>query len=446
MRTFLFAIIFFQALAFAGTEKAPENFKVGDSLAVFVDFHSANYEITYDVQNKTATAVTTIKFYMPVFGKPIFDLVPDGTAKIFGRKVALIDIEDPDQESEMKMIDRNIKAGNHTVVIYNRIDDNINFSFNAVASAFWMSDLSDRSYLEQYIPTNIEYDQYKMHLTVKVVGTDKRHEIFTNGQQRVVSKNHFEIDYPEYFTSSSLYFHMTKKDKYPSTHFTYKSIDGRDIPVVIYTRFAFKLNSLKEDTIKVLTELEGKFGPWGHPSLTIYNSGSGGMEYAGATITSKSALGHELTHSYFARGVMPVNGNSGWMDEAIASWRDEGYKSVSAPYFTSTTMAAHSQYRRTTDRKAYAQGANFMAYLNHELQRQGGLRSFLEKIFAKWLHSNITTKDFEKELEQFSGRNFSAEFNQYIYGSANVNTESEKAVMENPYHPRLTKQQLFELL
>jgi hypothetical protein len=53
------------------------------------------------------------------------------------------------------------------------------------------------------------------------------------------------------------------------------------------------------------------------------------MEYCGATMTDPGALGHELTHSWFARGVMPANGNTGWIDEAVASWRDDGYPRAS---------------------------------------------------------------------------------------------------------------------
>ena len=76
-----------------------------------------------------------------------------------------------------------------------------------------------------------------------------------------------------------------------------------------------------------MRELEQTYGPYPHEALLIYCTGniSGGMEYAGATMTSLEALGHEITHSWFARGVMPANGNAGWIDEAIARWRDRGY-------------------------------------------------------------------------------------------------------------------------
>ena len=59
-------------------------------------------------------------------------------------------------------------------------------------------------------------------------------------------------------------------------------------------------------TLEFLAELEADYGAYTHDSMTVYIAGRGGMEHCGATITSMSALGHEITHSWFARGVMPA--------------------------------------------------------------------------------------------------------------------------------------------
>src|SRR5690606_15920392 len=131
--------------------------------------------------------------------------------------------------------------------------------------------------------------------------------------------------------ASSLFFHLVDEGKYPETKYSYTSINGNIIPITLYTRSSSQLKSYKEESLRVLKELEDTYGPWPHPSLIIYGAGLGGMEYCGATMSSLSALGHELTHSYFARGVMPQNGNAGWIDEAIASWRDKGYQRNEKP-------------------------------------------------------------------------------------------------------------------
>jgi hypothetical protein len=431
----------------ANISKAPQNFKLKNGeKAVFVDFKRVDSEIIYDFKSETVSAITTIEFENFESGSPLFDLVPNvDSATLNSLAVSIKEISDPDNFTSYKMVSKNIAPGIHTLIIKNKFTTMVSFDSDYVNSAFFMSDLSDRSYIEKFIPANIEYDQYLLNLDIKLTNSKKipQHIIYTNGVT-TSNGNHFKISFPEYFTASSFYFHMTKKGRLPTEKFNYTSISGRIFPVVIYAKSNWSLSGKKKKTISILDELEAKLGAWSHPTLTIYIAGQGGMEYSGATITSSSALGHELTHSYFARGVMPVDGNSGWMDEAIASWRDKGYKETKKPSFSSTSMSAHSQYRRSTDRKAYSQGANFMAYLNHELKAVGGLITFLKDMHTKYTHSNITTLTFKKELESFSGRDFTKDFNQYIFGKKNI--IDTKHLSENPYHPKLTEKQLYELL
>lgn len=435
--------------AFANLHHAPKNFDVNGNKAVFIDITTVDSKITYDLNNDTAKAVSVIEFTMNKDGHAIFDLIPEITSiDVNGVKSSASLIQAPANRTKYRMLGTALTAGTHKMTITNDITANVKLKSNYVRSAFWMSDLADRKYIEQYLPTNIEYDQYAMNLEVKINGGEslENHEIFTNGFLTKKANNHFMISFPEYFTASSFYFHLTEVDGYKKKEFRFDSISGKSIPVVIYASSSWSLNSAKKKTIKTLTELEQKLGAWSHPSVTIYIAGSGGMEHSGATMTSSSALGHELTHSYFARGVMPVDGNSGWLDEAIASWRDKGYKSTGAPNFSSTSMAAHSEYRRSTDRKAYTQGANFMAFLNGKLKNQGGLISFLKLIYNKYSHKNITTRMFQKELETYAGESFANEFNKYIFGAAMTEKSAHQNTIVNPYHVKLTKEELLNLL
>lgn len=447
-------LLMISSSAIANIIKAPNSFISDEAKAIYIDIQSISTKIIYDVSAETAKAQSTIEFITFETGMPIFDLVPEASLiKINGTIATSKKISSPGNTTTYRLLEHRLNPGAHTLYIENDFDTNIKFikgwfsSEKSVRTAFWMSDLTDRRYMEQYIPTNLEFDQYKQSLEIKVLNATTKHEVYTNGSLLKIANNHFKIDFPEYFTTSSFYFHMTEENHYPSIKFNFTSINGSIIPVSIYTASGSELSSLKTLTIKTLKELESKLGAWSHPSLTIYKAGQGGMEHSGATITSRSALGHELTHSYFARGVMPVDGNSGWMDEAIASWRDKGYKAVEAPNFSSTQMSGHSEYTRTTDRKAYTQGANFMAYLNFELKEIGGLTAFLSKMYKQYTHKSIDTNLFKKELDLFSGRDFSAEFNQYIFGLSHVNEGEDKHMpTHNPYHPKLTKKQLLDLL
>ncbi|MEX1100204.1 MAG: hypothetical protein WEB87_07250, partial [Bacteriovoracaceae bacterium] len=310
-------------------------------------------------------------------GKPIFDLMESPiSAKINGEQVDIALIQDPDKQTKYRLADKDLAPGEHTLEIEHEFSENIKFSGGGVASGFWMSDLSDRKYLEQYLPSNLEFDQFKMSLEVQIINASEEHEVFANGEIDFFGDNHFKVEFPSYFTTSSMFFHLTPRDRFTKKEFIFTSINGSKIPVMAYSKSSWSLVNIENKIIEILKELEEKLGAWGHPGLTVYIAGSGGMEHSGATITSLWALGHELTHSYFARGVMPIDGNSGWLDEAIASWRDDGYKASSKPFYNSAKMAGFSPYKRTTDRKAYRQGASFMAFLNHELKDRTAWKLF----------------------------------------------------------------------
>ncbi len=442
-------ILLMSNLVFAHLDKAPQSFKTKFGQAIFADFQTVDTSIIYDLDNKKVMAETKITLETNKAGQILFDLVPNViNAKLNDLEVKIVEVSSPDNSTKYKMVHKTVPAGIHTLFIKNEISKNIDYAWwgKSVSSAFWMTDLQDRSYLERYLPTNIEFDQFQMNLELELIGNNiEEHKVYTNGNVSELSVNKFKINYPAYYTASSIFFHLTKKDRFSENSYDFTSISGRTFKVQVYSSSDSNVSRAVSSSKKVLKELESKLGPWPHENLIIYVAGSGGMEYCGATITSLRALGHELTHSYFARGVMPINGNAGWMDEAIASWRDNGYKSISSPGFSSTRMSGHSDYRRFTDRKAYSQGANFMAYLNHELKAQGGLINFLNEYHKQYSHHNVTTTTFIKELRNFSGRDFTPEFNRYIFGkgsSIKENLEKE----HNPFHPILSESQEKELL
>jgi hypothetical protein len=453
MKTFITLLVILSTQAFASN--APANFPSSQDQHSFVDFDKAHYSIKYDVANQKASVYTTITFTQKEAGLALFDLIPDTIeAKLDGENVTTKVVSSPDNVTKYRAINKSSTAGVHTLEIKNEFTSNLKFEENGVQSAFWMSDLSDRKYLEQYIPSNIEFDQYKMTMDVTFANTTTKQTIYTNGNLTLTSTStnsaSYRIEFPEYFTASSMFFHTATEGRFTENRFDYTSVNGKVFPVTIYSGKSLwsdgtaNVRRATEGSKKVLAELEKKLGAWSHENLVVYVAGSGGMEHSGATITSMNALGHEITHSYFARGVMPIDGNAGWMDEAIASWRDAGYKEANKPNFSSTSMAAHSEYRRTTDRKAYTQGANFMAYLNYNLKNQGGLIKFLSMMHTKYTHKNIDTELFRSELETHSGLNFEADFNKYIYGQGKA--DNSKAVKDNPFHPKLSKQELLDLL
>lgn len=434
------------SFGFAALNQAPPSFAYLDGNAVYVDFITANYQLTYDSINKKVDVDTVIRFSSQEFGYPIFDLVAQPTAVILnGKEITSAGVMDPDLESIVRVLKEKVAPGIHELRIKHTLTTNVIFD-NGVYSGFWMSDLNDRRYLEQYLPTNLEFDQYRMSFLVRVSGNPLSHVIKANGKVKKIGENYFEIQFPDFYTASSVYFHLFPADNSATNvQFYYPSIDGRLIPVDIYT--TYNIQEFVDATKIILQELEEDYGPFPHNQLIIYgNAPSGGMEHSGATATSLKALGHELFHSYHARALVPANGNAGWMDEAIARWRDNKYPLLEKLNFSSTELGGHSLWARKTDRMAYTEGSAFLSWIAFRMDEKGlSFKSFLKDYFQKYKYTSVTTQLFQKEITMASGLELDADFNRYIYGKSGNKHARRLKFEENPYHPELTEQQLLQM-
>lgn len=445
MKALLLFSILFPTIIFANLHNAPPDFSIEGERganAIFIDFKKVTYKIEYDLKRKTAKAHTEIIFMANKVGHPIFDLVPDPNNMILNENN--VSSKTISKENETFRIANGLtQIGENTLIIESNIDKNIKFKMmGGVNSAFWMSDLAERSFLEQYLPTNLEFDQYAATLEISITGKDKEHDIYTNGILQG-SNNNYTIEFPEYFNTSSFFFHITPKNQFKTNEDTYQSIDGRKIPVMIYGYGSN--NDYLVKTLEILSELEKDYGPWPHQKVLVYAAGRGGMEYCGATISAMNALGHELTHSYFARGVMPARGNAGWIDEAIASWRDENYPRHSKDKLQVTNMAGHSVYERKTDQAAYTSGQVFMGYLDNTFASQGGLKKFLNNYLQERLFKPYVTSNFQSDLENFFQTDLKELFDNYIYGKGGI-IPFPAPIIENPNHPKLSAEELEALL
>lgn len=455
---------FFHLEANASINQAPPNFNYKNAKAVYIDITSAHYSLSYDLNSEIATVESKINFTMPESGYAIYDLVATPKMEMLdGTPLISETIKDPDSISKMRVLPTLIEKGNHELIVKHVLEEGVSFKNAGVASAFWMSDLDDRQYLEQYLPSNLEFDSFPMVFHVEILnGSGKPHKVRANGTVVSLGENRFDIEFPAFYTTSSVYFHLLPENAVPSKEFTITSIDGRILPVEIYTTRG--IQSYVDEVQKVIKELENDYGPFPHSKIIVYGSGMGGMEYSGATMTELRAVGHELFHSYNARAVMPANGNSGWMDEALSSWRDINYTLRSSPG-GKTEMAGHSVYTRETDRDAYTRGRDFISWIANRFNKDGkDFKAFLKGYFNKNFYSTVTTDYFKSEIENYSGYQLTSEFNDYIYGKTFQNNENlsslnemnkttlfnkarkSRVKMDSPFHPRLTKAQLKSLL
>jgi hypothetical protein len=441
-----FALV--SASALASYNQAPPAFAYKNAKAVYIDLQDAHYDITYDYAAKSVSVETLIHFDSATSGYPIFDLVNAPSEVLLdGKAILTTAITDPENSTTLRVMENITAPGSHELRIKHNITANVVFGATGVASGFWTSDLNDRRYLEQYLPTNMEYDQYSMQISVNVTNTNGlTHILKTNGKVAKISENSFEVSYPEFYTASSLYFHMYPTLNAPTNiSFYYQSIDGRLLPVDIYTNY--DPQTFASATRTILAELENDYGPFPHEQVLIYgNAPSGGMEYSGATATSLSALGHELFHCYHARALMPANGNAGWMDEAIARFRDNKYPLTQALTFASTRLAGHSVWTRSTDRMAYKEGSAFLSWIAYRMDQKGlSFKGFLRSYFDQYKYTTVTTELFRDELSKEAGMDLSPEFDQYIYGKSSMNADNKGIMEEDEFHPHFSKAELHKM-
>jgi hypothetical protein len=433
--------------AFANLHLAPPDFDTARGRAVFVDFKAATYDVTYDLKKRETRVSSRITFEAKAAGHPLFDLIPaPRNARLNGRPVAIREAAAPNGQL-LREVGAPVAPGTHTLELTNTFSENVRYRrlSRGVSSAFWIRDLKYRKFLEQYVPSNFEFDQYPVTMNVTFAGVaEARQDIYANGAVTPTSPNSFRITFPAWYTVSAHYFHTTPKGQKKRLDFNYRSVDGRDIPVTVYTAWWSRPQKFRREAEKLFAELEADYGPWGHDAFVAYETlpGTGGMEHAGATQTSLAALDHEMLHSYFAKGVFPANGNAGWIDEAIASWRDHGYQRKPLPDYAGSDLGLGSPYQRNTDSRAYALGREFMAYLDYRLQEVGGLKAFLRAYFQTYKHTVITQEHFKNNLEFFSGLDLTEDFETYVWGA----NETTIVVDPSPHHVPLSRAELMKLL
>lgn len=453
---FLFFGIAFASSAWAAN-KFPSFTKSNGDKVVFADFKTANYKLNYDFYTSSLTYKAEIVFHLDEPGYMAFDLITDPLSlNLDGESVSSQVISTPSNETKIRVLNQALSAGEYLLQVSGKIDKLVKFDSSGVSSAFWVTDLDDRSFLETYIPVSFEYDQVKMRFEVSFNGLTNDQIVFSNGVQQSLPGNQFQIDYPDYFTVSSIYFHTLPRDSFKSHEFIYSSqLSGRKIPVQVYTKnFNIDFNRYEQKILSAMAELETDYGDYPHSSFLVYDAdlsqwGLGGMEYCGSTVTGIRAVEHELFHSFFGRGVFSANGNSGWIDEALASWRDSGYPRLNN-MSGSSKMAAHPGYTRFTDRLAYSFGARFISHLDYLIADAGGMKAFMREFLAKNKFIPITTEQFISDFEAFNGKSFSRVFEQFVYGKTLVDmaplSDDADDNKSHSFHKKANPDQLYQIL
>lgn len=442
---------------------------------VFVDFQSARYEVTFDVASQSATATSTIEFTANEIGRPIFELrmPPDNIeTTIDGNHVTCIDIAPDDGFNKpFKSIDCAVSADEHTLTVRHELTEvyakpkPIDWTGGGVRCVFQMSDVFWNEYarfLGSYLPSNLEFDHFKMHFCFTLLGAVEEHILVTNrGVTQAATTNVWEWSFPEYFTTSFPWIHLLPKQSAEFAHAEWTLGQGRTVALLAYRPYpvdapqlaAPPLAAFIEEARIGLDENEKRFGafPYDHFTMLAMPKDFGGMEHAGATACELNSVRHEVNHCYFARCIAPCNGDAGWIDEAIAAWADKGYRRENCyPPSGHTGMLAQSPYSRITNRDAYVAGERLMAALDWHLADHNGLVAFLRAYFERQQFTSIDYEGFGAQLREHWRRHigdmdsFEHLYNDFVVGTGTIILPAQtdmSAERHSPYHPKRTLQQ-----
>ena len=228
-------------------------------------------------------------------------------------------------------------------------------------------------------------------------------------------------------------------------------IDGVTVRVVAYP--TVNLTEARARLESWLPELRRRFGPFPalHGlSIFLFNDAGGGMEYYGGTITSLSALRHEVLHSYFGCSVVAATYPDSWYDEAVTTWfeetaRGQGHTALAASY-RGNWVGARSPVSVGFSTLAYSDGASIMQAIADRLGGTDQMTGFLRYVVERYTFAPFTTLDFAGFLKDYSGVDLRTQFLNWLYngrepssaagGSPAARVDRKTLELDPPWAPR----------
>jgi hypothetical protein len=181
-----------------------------------------------------------------------------------------------------------------------------------------------------------------------------------------------------------------------------------------------------------LPDLAAKFGPFPMPrglSILLVREG-GGMEYFGGTISSVSALKHEINHMYFGCSTIAKTYRDSWWDEAVTSWYVDYAQNMNPlpSGFKSNLVNARSPYAVGFDTRAYYEGAEAFEAMARAVGGKQPFLLFLADLRARHTFEPFTTLQLADYFREFSGVDMRPDFINWFYqGKTPFSAESSAA-------------------
>ena len=197
-------------------------------------------------------------------------------------------------------------------------------------------------------------------------------------------------------------------------------IDGVTVRALAYA--GVNLTETQNRLTSWLPELRRRFGPFPAVhglSLFLFSDTGGGMEYYGGTVTSLSALRHEVVHSYFGCSVVARTYPDSWYDEAVTAWFEEtmrgiGHTALPASY-RGNWVGARSPVSIGFSTLAYTDGASIMQAIADRLGGTDRMTEFLRYVVGRATFAPFTTFEFVGFLQDYAGIDMRTQFLNWLY-------------------------------
>lgn len=354
--------------------------------------------------------------------KPLFAIPSDAQniqIKIDGNLLGAADIHAVDlpesANSRYHVLNEQLSRGVHQI--------EVRYAFTNRQSL--LSDFADINGkgLQAYVPCNpMLYDRFEFLGKVSVTNAAANaYRFYSNGVVQSTGVNAWSFKQASRVNALAPYFHLLRESAIVgSTTRTYNGLNG---PITVS---AYRTDTAAPSTadaadlaVTELGRLEGLLGAYAHgDKFIIYlEPGRGGMEFAGATISSLAALKHEVFHSWFATGVFPRYYSDAWLDEALARWFDNANPATPLNASSSVRLSGYSPYELRFPVEAYAFGSQLMAHLAH---LAGGGPAFIQLLGAFFELNKlktVTTEEFRDFVEVWLKQDLDAFFMTYVYRS-----------------------------
>lgn len=438
---------------------APPAKMVDGLLAVPIDIESIDAHFNFDGSTQSASADATINYTVgPTAGNPIFDLRQEITqAWLDGAPWPVSQLAHHNFGAEpftnLRVIEAVQGAGSvHTLrVQYSLALPNAQLGGSYLPALAWspgpkltfvfgFSDLNRARYAEAWLPANLVFDQFSINLEFRILNTIVAHAVITNGVLTTIGLNHWQINFPARSSAVSPMLEVRPADTLVrQTDSTVLPVSGKTVsieawkPAASPENLTTQINNIKS----LLAENENEYGAYVHDDRYVaFFNGAGGMEYDGGTTTSAGALGHEIFHSWFARGVKPASQADGWWDEGFTRFYDDGADDLQPFDFAepSILLCSRDSWQRHTPGNAYNDGSRFWRGMAALL----GLATFkalMADLYEIHKGNPLSTQMIEEFLLSRSGNaQVVNAFHRFVYGLENPSPAPDLWLMDDPAH------------